>query len=122
MKLVTTFLMLCLIGCPSHTPLERQAYNTFVGAKAFLDKTRSQHPECANGPDLPVCSALSKAVGAKDLLIDAAEAYCSGPEFEKDGTCQPPTKGTPAYDQALAKLKRAIANYKQISSDLKKVL
>lgn len=107
-----------LAGC---TPLERQAYNTVVGAKAFLDSEKRQHQECANGAGaaLKTCQLLTQATGAKDALIDALTVYCSGPDFNTGGACNPPVKGTPAAAQASDKLKAAIANYNQIAADLK---
>ena len=108
-------LTLCLTAC---TPIERTAYNTIVAAKAFLDKEKQAHPECPAASST-LCSDLVKATGAKDALIDAIEVYCSGPEFENGGACQPPAKGTPAYDQAKAKLQAAISHYNQVAADLK---
>jgi len=65
---------------------------------------------------------LAKAIAAKDLLIDAVEVYCAGPEFNGGGKCDPPAKGTPAYDQVIAKLNAALASYEQSETDLKGVL
>jgi hypothetical protein len=110
------FIVLILSGC---TPIERTAYNTVVGAKAFLDSEKKQHPECATTPGSSVCTNIVKAVAAKDALIDAITVYCSGPDFNTGGACNPPAKGTPAATQATAKLKAAIDNYNQIASDLK---
>src|SRR5690242_5337010 len=91
-------LVLFLSGCPK---IERDAYNTVVAAKAFLDKERSQHPECATGATTTVCIDIAKAVGAKDALIDAITVYCAGPDFNAGGACNAPAKGTAAYDQAV---------------------
>lgn len=105
-----------MAGCPA---LERDAYNTVVGAKAFIDAEKKIHPECVNLAASNLCMNLGKATSAKDALIDAAEVYCSGPQFEAGGPCQPPAKGTAAYTQAEAKLKAAIAAYKQVEKDVK---
>jgi hypothetical protein len=105
-----------LAGC---TPLERQAYNTVVAAKAFLDKEKQQHPECAEGSTSVVCADINKAVGAKDALIDAITVYCSGPEFNNGGACNAPDLHSAAGVQAEAKLRAAINNYNQIAADLK---
>jgi hypothetical protein len=105
-----------LAGC---SPVERQAYNTVVAAKAFLDSEKKAHPECVAGAQATVCVDLARAVGAKDVLIDALEVYCSGPAFESGGACQAPKKGTPGQVQALAKIQAAITNYDQIEKDLK---
>jgi hypothetical protein len=110
--------MLRIAGC---TPVERTAYNTVVAAKAFLDKEKLSHPECATVPNSTICTDLTKAVAAKDLLIDAITVYCSGPDFNAGGACNAPQKGTAAYDQAVAKLNAAMANWNQVSADLKAV-
>lgn len=120
--LALTLVLCSTLGC---APIERQAYRTFVGAKAFLDSVKKVHPECASGAVSQVCSVLAKATAAKDSIIDAAEVYCASPSFDatKDpGECSPPAKGTPANDQAVAKLKAAISMYNQMSADLKGVL
>lgn len=110
-------LMSLLIGC---TPVERQAYNTVVGAKAFLDSVKAKHPEC---PDSGVlCNDLSRATAAKDLLVDAIELYCASAEFENGAACTPPNKSEPAYVQGAAKLRAAINGYAQAEVDLKGVL
>lgn len=110
--------MVIMVGC---SPLEKVAYQTVVGAKAFTDSVKKIHPECATATST-VCTDVAKAVSAKDALIDAAEAYCSGADFETGGVCNPPTKGTPASAQAIAKLKAAIATYAQTEKDVKGVL
>jgi hypothetical protein len=98
--------------------LANSAYNTIVAAKGFLDSEKAQHPECPNAAT-NVCRLIGQAVGSKDLLIDAASIYCSGPNFLNGGACDPPAAGTSAAAQATAKLQAAIANYNQISADLK---
>ena len=108
--------VLLLAGC---TPLERSAYNTVVAAKGFLDSEKQAHPECATGATSTVCVDIQKAVGAKDLLIDAITVYCSGPDFNNGGACNAPDLHTAAGVQAEAKLRAAITNYKQIAADLK---
>jgi hypothetical protein len=107
---------LLLAGC---TPLERTAYNTVVAAKAFLDKEKQQHPECATGSTSVICEDIGKAVGAKDSLINAITIYCSGPDFNNGGACNAPDLHSEAGVQAEAKLRAAIAQYNQIQADLK---
>jgi hypothetical protein len=116
--LVVCFALL-LAGC---TPLERQAYNTVVAAKAFIGSMKAQHPECVTGATSTLCVDLTKATSAKDSLIDAAEVYCGGAQFDNGGVCTPPVKGTPASQQAAAKLKAAIAGFNQAQADLKGVV
>lgn len=112
---VVLFLISFLSGC---TAVERDAYNTAVAAKAFLDTEKKAHPECTPGTST-VCVDIAKAVAAKDVLLDALTVYCSGPDFSTGGACNAPAKGTTAATQAAAKLQAAIANYKQIAADLK---
>ena len=106
-----------VLGC---TPIEREAYNTVVASKAFLDSYRSHHPECAT-TNSTLCTDIAKATHAKDLVIDAAEAYCAGPEFLNGGACQPPNKKDPAYQQLANKVNAAVAGYQQALSDLRGV-
>jgi hypothetical protein len=117
---------LVIAGC---TPIERTAYNTTVGAKAFLDSEKKAHPECAfpaSGPSVNVtitwCSNINKGIASKDLLIDAIEVYCAGPDFSTGtGACNAPAKGTPGATQAAAKLQAAIDAYNQVAADIKAV-
>jgi hypothetical protein len=78
---------LALTGCPNgtSTPVERNAFRTVVAAKAFTDSVKQKHPECSAGTSSTVCANLQKAISAKDLLIDATEQYCAGPQFESGG-------------------------------------
>lgn len=103
-------------------PAERVAYDTVVAAKGFTDKIKAVHPECSAGGSSTICTDLLKAIAAKDALIDAAEVYCAGPNFNGGGACDPPAKGTPSYAQASAKLQAAISSYSQSEKDLKAVL
>jgi len=102
----------------SCTPVERDAYQAIVSSRAFLRSVSQQHPECASASS-PVCTYLSQAVSAKDLLIDATEAYCAGPDFDNGGSCNPPAKGTPKAIQLQAKLSAAVRGYNQAAADLK---
>ena len=113
-----TFLLVPVLFLVACTPVERSAYNTAVAAKAFLDTERKAHPECNPGTST-VCLDIAKAVAAKDVLIDAISVYCAGPDFANGGACNAPAKGTPAAQQAVAKLQAAIANYNQAATDLK---
>ena len=109
--------------CPT---FEKTAYNTVVAAKAFTDKMKSLHPECASPTAISsgnvLCADLAKATAAKDALIDAIEVYCAGPNFNGGGACDPPAKGTPAATQATTKLQAAISAYTQTEVDLKGVI
>lgn len=107
---------LVLVGC---TALEKSAYNTIVASNAFLKKVKTQHPECTTGATAKVCTLLMQATSAKDALIDATEVYCASPSFDQGAACTPPAKGTPASQQAIAKLQAAIAAYNQTAVDLK---
>ena len=113
-----------LSACPGQ-PIQNTTYDVIVAAKAFLDNTKTQHPECGNGtqPSSTVCVDLAKATSAKDALIDALEDYCAGPDFTTGtGPCDAPTSGTSTATQLTAKLNAAIASYNQTATDLKGVL
>lgn len=122
---ITIGAMLILSGCSA---LERQAYNVIVASKAFTLSISAKHPECgtrdANGlwvsahNSAGVCSAIDKGISAKDLLIDAAETYCAGTDFEAGGPCNAPTDKT-IKSQLAAKVAAAISNYEQTETDLR---
>jgi len=129
MKTFAIFIILmCCVStmAVSCAPIEQQAYRSIVAANAFIKAEYAQHPECAQNPTgSDVCTYLSKANSAKNLVIDAAEAYCAGPGFgpsNPSGACQPPKKGTPGYTQAVAKLQAAMTLYSQAQNDLKGVI
>ena len=128
---VAMLLCVALIGLTGCSPIEVQAYRIIVGAKAFTTSLGNSHPECGSRDSnqhwvpsantSPVCSSIVKTIAAKDLMIDIAELYCSGPEFESGGPCTPPAdKGVQA--QLVAKLKFAIQNYEQTETDVKSLL
>lgn len=102
----------------SCSPLERDAYNTAVGAKAFLDSEKTSN-NCATDASSKVCGMLAQGVAAKDGLLDAIAVYCAGPTFNAGGACNPPAKGTPAAVQATAKLQAALTSYKTIAAEIK---
>lgn len=125
MKKIVLVLLLAVLpaiwleGC---TSVEQAAYKTVVASKAFLDSVKAKHPECAAGQATTLCADLRKATAAKDLLIDAGEAYCGGQQFDAGGPCQPPAKGTPQLAQMTAKLKAALAGYNQAEKDMRGLL
>jgi hypothetical protein len=116
-----------LHSCDSKVPvpLEKVAYDTVVSSKAFIDSEYRSHPECKSNAaaaiNSNVCPLLAKAVAAKDLLIDATEEYCAGGSFNAGGACNPPAPGLIA-EQATAKVNDALAHYRQIEADIKKVV
>lgn len=106
-------------GCPK---IEKDAYLAAVGAKAFLDSEYGKHPECLPNTTAGICANLSKAVAAKDLLIDAGKLYCGGENFSTGGACYPPSKSDPRYAQVRDRLQSALASYQQIEKDLRALL
>jgi hypothetical protein len=115
LAVVVILAALFVAGCPK---IENEAYQMVVASNAFLKSMKAQHPECETSKSA-LCENLTRAVSAKDALIDAVEIYCSNTVFESGGACQPPAKGTPAATQALAKLQAAMRGYKQAEIDLK---
>lgn len=120
---MTITISLCavfLAGCPK---LEKDAYLTVVGSKAFLQQVNGDYGCNTATPKNPlICSIIPQAVAAKDALISAGEIYCAGKDFENGGPCNPPAKGTSGYDQAYQKLSAALVQYKQIESNLRKAI
>jgi hypothetical protein len=124
MVLVVALATLITTACPPPT-IQQTAYQTVVGAKAFLTSVKTAHPECAVAATATstLCVDLAKATSAKDLLIDAVEDYCSSPTFDTGGgVCTPPAAGTPALTTATNALNAAIASYAQTAADLKGVM
>lgn len=131
MKLFIVCLLTCalLVSC---SPVERQAYNIVVGGKAALVSYRANHPECnfdlatglSSDTKTTACITNNRLTSAKDAIIDAAEVYCAGKDFDAvpGGVCNAPKKGTPGAEQAIAKLKAAVASYEQIERDVKGAL
>lgn len=117
---IVTACLLTLSGCPK---TEQATYDAVVASTAFINKIMAAHPECQPGGNkTSVCQDLYKAVAAHNVLIDAIETYCAGPDFNGGGACNPPAKGTPALTQATAKLQTAMSAYSQAEKDLKGVL
>jgi hypothetical protein len=112
--------VLFVSGCPK---AERDAYNIVVASKAFIGSLQAKHPECSTAQTI-LCMDLRRAAGAKDLLIDAGEAYCQQSSFGVTDTtpCTPSTKGTAAYTQTINALNAALSGYKQAEIDLKAVV
>lgn len=121
-KVLLMLAVLSSLSVVSCSPVEKQAYNVVVGSKAFLDAMKVKHPECSQGSTSNLCGYLAQATNAKDFVIDTLEIYCSGAQFETGGACNPPAKGTPAYQVATDKLKSALANYNQVEKDLRGVI
>lgn len=112
----------CAVFITGCTPIEKQVYNTIVASKALLDSIRTKHPECATATTT-LCNALKRATASKDTLIDSIELYCASKSFDQNGgSCTPPNKSDPAYQQVADKLQAALAGYKQAEVDLKGVI
>ena len=110
-------------------PIELTAYDTIVSAKAYLGQVSLANMNCFDLKFKPgsgvLCANLKKAMAAKDLLIDAAGAYCNQSNFgivTNATGCQPGVKGTSAFNHALAALKLAMEDYKRAEGDLRKVV
>lgn len=118
MKRLIPAILLAAVLAAGCSPLERDAYNTAVGAKAFLDSEKDSN-NCATDASSKACGLIAQGVSAKDALLDAIAVYCAGPTFNAGGACNPPAKGTPAATQATAKLQAALTSYKTIAGEIK---
>ncbi|MBZ5523572.1 MAG: hypothetical protein LAP21_15165 [Acidobacteriia bacterium] len=125
---ISLLLISTVIGC---SPTEVTGYRIIVGARAFTKSIGTSHPECgtrdandkwqSSHNTANVCVALDKAVAGKDTLIDLLETYCSGPQFDSGGACNPPTDKT-VKNQLEVKIRSAISLYTQTETDLKTLL
>lgn len=115
---ILALISVSLAGCPR---VEKDAYLAATGAKAFLDDLKTKHPECSMTKS-EICEYIFKATAAKDLLVDAGEAYCANSAFSTGGPCNPPDKSTPAYKVAQDRLRAALQSYEQIEKDLRAVI
>jgi hypothetical protein len=116
MKQLASILILALltVACPTSTPIEKTARDGIATAKGFLDSEKTQHQECIGG-SFPACDLINKAVAAKDVTIDALEAYCSGPAFDAGtGPCTPQAALKDKLTGALTNLNQTIADIKNL--------
>jgi hypothetical protein len=118
-------LALVLAGCQ---PPENTTRDGIALLHGYITAAEGQHPECSpvNHPENQAqtqCQVIARAIGAQNAAIDALEVYCSGPAFDAGaGPCQPPKKGTPAYQTAAVKLQAAVAGMNQTQGDIKQLL
>jgi len=112
-----------LLANKCSSPMEVQARNSIAAAKGFLDSEKADHPECKQVPSVStLCSILQHSTAAKDLVIDALELYCAGPDFNSGGKCNPPDRNTDAGKQAIFKLNAAIASLNQSITDARQAI
>ena len=86
-------------------------------------RRRTKAPETRAGALMDAAERLfiDKGIAAKDLLIDAAEAYCAGADFETGGACNVPTSKT-IKAQLAAKVQAAITGYEQAETDIRALI
>ena len=139
--LLTAVLMgatLLLIACQ---PIEKTARDAIVGAEAFLNQAKVNHPECnpALPPDHPlivefgpqadnnICQAIYKAIAAQNVAVEALSFYCSGSpqagelSFNDGGECIP-VRSPDLRKQLQSRLKAALFDLDGIISDLGRLL
>lgn len=107
----------CLAGCPKP---EAMALQTAYAAQGFLQEAQANHlQECQLNPqkNFP-CVMINQAVGAQNMLVDAAETYCGWPigYMPPQGTVPAPCA---RKQDALAILQAATANLGHIIQDYK---
>lgn len=113
--LLLPLLLLCS-GCPK---VETTARDAIAGAKKTTDNLKVKYGCSGTPTTASACATIAKVVAAKDLTIDALEAYCGGPSFDNGGACNAPAKGTPAATQAAQKLQSALTGLQQTLADVK---
>jgi hypothetical protein len=104
-------------GCPK---AEVIALQTAYASQGFIQQAQQNHlQECQASPTKSFpCAMINQAIGAQNMLIDAAETYCGWP-----AGYMPPQGATPApcirKADALAILQAATANLGQTIKDYK---
>lgn len=117
--LTTFLLLLSTIAC---TPLEQQARNTSAALSGLIVAAQTQYkPTCAlpAGETAPaVCSIITRAINANNLLITAGETYCgwnvTSPPTDPTAPCVPVKTATQALTVAISNANTAITELKGV--------
>jgi hypothetical protein len=111
-----TSLCLCLTACQ---PTDRTVRDAIAGETGFLDQAVKDHQTaCAAVPTTVVCGAINRAGEARNVAIDAIEAYCSGiptgnnAAFQVGGPCAPVKSAQATLAASLAGLTSTIKDLK----------
>ena len=102
-------------------PLEKNARDSIAAAKGFIEKAQEHHAsECIAMPSKPLCAAITKAVAAQNVAVDALHLYCSGAPsagnaaYDAGGPCAPSKGVEPRLRIAIRDLDRIIAEAKGV--------
>ena len=103
-----------LAGCQ---PPEQSARDVIAASKGAIQTAQTKyHDACVKDANGAPCVAVTKAIGAQHVAIDALNIYCQfSPQADPATKCQP-VKG------ALPALQSALVNLNAVTSDLKGLL
>jgi hypothetical protein len=105
-------LVLLLTACPA---LQDTAHDALAFSKGFIEDQQSQHQSCKTDGKPFACTAITQAIAAQSLAVDALEEYCGSAEFAAGtGTCAPNASAAPKLKLALTNLNATVANIKKL--------
>ena len=116
-----SLLAFAMMACPKNQPLEMTARDGIAAAKGYLDSARAKHPECVMVgshavPTETKCALIFRGVAAKDLAIDALDAYCSSEAYQhQGGKCEPHADARPKLEAALANMDDVVKQVKAVA-------
>lgn len=102
------------------TPLEQTARDLAATANGFITQAQSIHAkECHANPALKTCAIINQAVGAQNVLIDAAESYCGWPARPTPAELASATTSCARIKSATPALQTAVRNLNDVMGDLR---
>ena len=116
--LAVLFLAAVTISC---SPLENRARDAIAVSKGFIAKAQQNHlMECNANPYKPFpCAMINQAVGAQNMLADAAALYCGWPVNPSSVILQGPPLACTPHQEYAARLTNAVNSINAIMRDYK---
>src|SRR3990172_3320525 len=118
---VILLVLLAALGCQ---PFEMSARDSIVAAGGFIRKAQANHlDECLAftrdgtnlGKSAAICPAITKAIAAHNLAVDALNIYCASPDYDlQGGACTPSKALQPKLEAALRDLTAIVAEIKAV--------
>lgn len=111
---VLFLLFASMLGCQ---PTEQSVRDGIAASKGAIETAQSKyHDACVRDATQAPCVAVTKAIAAQHVAIDALKIYCQfGPATDPTTKCQP-------VKAALPGLQSAVANMNATTADLKGLL
>ena len=120
-KLVISSAMLFALMLSGCSPLENRARDAIAVSKGFIAKAQQNHlMECNANPYKPFpCAMINQAVGAQNMLADAAALYCGWPINPSSVILQGPPLACTPHQEYAARLTNAVNSINAIMRDYK---